>query len=119
MYPEYGSTLISTGLPFKKILPKVMIAINKIACKLGYEDCKNIRIDSTSIATDIHYPTNNSLVYDSIKSVGLFFENLKKKYSKRYETIGTKQLEAIKVKRVEAKKINFKLNNALISININ
>ncbi len=55
-------------------LNKIIIEINKIAAELNYEDFKDIRTDSTPVETDIQRPTNNSLVYDCIKSATLFFE---------------------------------------------
>lgn len=48
-------------------LNKLLIAINKIAISEGLEDIKSLRVDSTVIKSNIHYPTNNSLVWDCIK----------------------------------------------------
>jgi IS5 family transposase len=48
-------------------LQKLLIAINQIAIKEGFEDIKSLRIDSTVVKTNIHYPTNNALVWDCIK----------------------------------------------------
>jgi IS5 family transposase len=48
-------------------LNKLLIAINKIAISEGLEDIKSLRIDSTVVKSNIHYPTNNSLVWDCIK----------------------------------------------------
>jgi IS5 family transposase len=49
-------------------LEKVMIAINKIAQAEGLDDFSKMRQDSTAIETNIHYPTNNSLMWDCIKT---------------------------------------------------
>ena len=49
-------------------LEKVMIAINKIAQAEGLDDFSKTRQDSTAIETNIHYPTNNSLMWDCIKT---------------------------------------------------
>jgi IS5 family transposase len=43
-------------------LEKFMIELNRIAIAEGLEDVKELRQDSTVIETNIHYPTNNSLV---------------------------------------------------------
>ena len=48
-------------------LHKLLVALNKIAIAEGLEDVKKIRIDSTVVKTNIHYPTNNSLIWDCIK----------------------------------------------------
>jgi transposase, IS5 family len=58
-------------------LNKVMIAINKIAMGEGLEDGKSIRTDSTVVETNIHYPTNNSLVWDCIKTIDRLLKKLK------------------------------------------
>jgi len=84
-------------------LNKIMIEINKIAAELNYEDFKDIRTDSTPVEADIQRPTNNSLVYDCIKSATRFFEKMKDDYASKFEEI--------EKKRKEAKKINYELNN--------
>jgi pentatricopeptide repeat protein len=45
-------------------LERLMVELNKIAINVGLEDINNIRQDSTVIETNIHHPTNNSLVWD-------------------------------------------------------
>lgn len=49
-------------------LEKVLIAINKIAQAEGLDDFSKVRQDATAIETNIHYPTNNSLMWDCIKT---------------------------------------------------
>jgi IS5 family transposase len=48
-------------------LTELMVAINKVALEEGLEDATRIRVDTTVVESDIHYPTNNSLVWDCIK----------------------------------------------------
>ncbi|GHT90110.1 hypothetical protein FACS1894137_19460 [Spirochaetia bacterium] len=45
-------------------LDKLMVSLNKIAIGLGYEDLKKIVEDSTVVETNIHYPTNNALMWE-------------------------------------------------------
>jgi IS5 family transposase len=54
-----------------------MIAMNKIAIGEGLEDIREFRQDTTVIETDIHYPTNNSLVWDCIKECERLLKRLK------------------------------------------
>ena len=82
---------------------KILIEINKIAGEFGYEDFKDIRTDSTPVEADVQRPTNNSLVYDCIKTATIFFEKIKQRYVFKYEEI--------EKTREEAKKINYELNN--------
>jgi IS5 family transposase len=81
-------------------LEKFMIALNRIAIAEGLEDVKELRQDSTVIETNIHYPTNNSLVYDCIKESERLLEHLK-------EEIEGFSYEEYKAK---AKRTYFKIN---------
>ncbi len=57
-------------------LQRVLYEINKIAISEGLEDVKSIRQDSTVVKTNIHYPTNNALVWDCIKESHRLLEQL-------------------------------------------
>lgn len=83
-------------------LEKVMIAINKIAQAEKLDDFSKARQDSTAIETNIHYPTNNSLMWDCIKTI----DRLLKKLCD--ETGGV--ITARRYKK-QAKKHYFKINN--------
>ena len=48
-------------------LEKLLIALNRLAISEGLEDLEKMRVDSTVVETNIHWPTNNSLVWDCIK----------------------------------------------------
>jgi len=78
-----------------------MIAINKIAIGEGIEGGRSIRTDSTVVETNIHYPTNNSLVWDCMKSIDRLLKKLKD--------------SGVQIKprsyRKQAKKTHYKINN--------
>jgi IS5 family transposase len=82
-------------------LNKVLVAINKIAMGEGIEDGRSIRTDSTVVETNIHYPTNNSLIWDCIKTIDRLLKKLKDS--------GVE----IKVRsyKKQAKKNHYKINN--------
>jgi IS5 family transposase len=48
-------------------LEKLLMALNRIAISEGLEDLQKMRVDSTVVETNIHWPTNNSLVWDCIE----------------------------------------------------
>jgi len=48
-------------------LQQILFSLNKIAISEGLEDVNQLRQDSTVVETNIHYPTNNSLIWDCIK----------------------------------------------------
>ena len=82
-------------------LNRMLVALNKIAMGEGIEDGQSIRTDSTVVETNIHHPTNNSLIWDCIKTIGRLVKKLKDS--------GVE----IKVRsyKKQAKKNHFKINN--------
>ena len=61
VYQKYISKITSDNLD------KLLVALNKIAISEGLEDLQSLRQDSTVVETNIHYPTNNALVWDCIR----------------------------------------------------
>jgi IS5 family transposase len=59
-------------------LQKVLVVLVKLAVEEGFEDISKIRQDSTVIKSNIHYPTNNSLVWDCIHESHRLLSHLKK-----------------------------------------
>jgi IS5 family transposase len=58
-------------------LSKLLVEINRIAIEAGYEDMQSLRQDSTVVESNIHYPTNNSLVWDCIHESTRLLNQLK------------------------------------------
>jgi len=56
-----------------------MILLNKIAFGEGLEDLEKLRQDSIAVESNIHYPTNNSLVRDCIKESHRLLQYLQSK----------------------------------------
>ena len=81
-------------------LEQFMVELNRIAITEGLEDVKKFRQDTAVVETNIHYPTNNSLVWDCIKES----ERLLKHLKEEIESVDYK--EYVK----EAKKTYFKIN---------
>ena len=94
VYQKYISRIKAVGLE------KLMVEINKIAIQEGYEDMEQFRVDSTVVETNIHYPTNNSLVWDCVKESQRLLKHLK-------EEISGVDIEDY---RKRAKKTYFKIN---------
>jgi len=59
-------------------LQQLLVALNKIAIGEGLENLSKLRQDSTVVETNIHYPTNNALVWDCIKESHRILTHLKK-----------------------------------------
>jgi IS5 family transposase len=82
-------------------LEKVMVLINQLAIGEGLEDGKSIRTDATVVETNIHYPTNNELVWDCMKTIDRLLKKLK--------------ASGVDIKprsyKKQAKKTHYKINN--------
>jgi len=95
MYQKYISKIRAENLQ------KVLVELNKIAIDQGLEDIQSLRQDTTVVETNIHYPTNNSILWDCIKEANRLLSHLK-------EEIG--ELKYMNYS-VRAKKTYFKINN--------
>ena len=59
-------------------LQKVLYRINQIIIGEGYEDVQQLCQDTTVVESNIHYPTNNALVWDCIKESHRLLGHLQK-----------------------------------------
>lgn len=58
---------------FNRLPPATLKAINQAvvqaAVQLGLEDGKKLRVDTTVVETNIHYPTDATLLWDSVRTI--------------------------------------------------
>lgn len=94
VYHKYISQISSDNLQ------KLLVELNKIAIDEGLEDIEKIRQDSTVVETNIHYPTNNSILWDCIKEANRLLGHLR-------EEINTLSYRDY---TTQAKKTYFKIN---------
>ena len=56
---------------FNRLTPATLKAVNDLvveaAVKLGLEDGRKLRVDTTVVETDIHHPTDNTLLWDVVR----------------------------------------------------
>ena len=56
---------------FNRLTPATLKAVNDLvveaAVKLGLEDGSKLRVDTTVVETDIHHPTDNTLLWDLVR----------------------------------------------------
>jgi len=80
----------------------LMVEINRIMMREeGMEDGRSLRTDSTVVEADIHYPTNNSLIWDCIKT--------SHRLLKKLEEMG--EIKKVRNYQKQGKKNEFKINN--------
>ena len=87
-----------------------MIELNKIAISWGIEDLSEVRGDTTVVESPIHYPTNASLVWDSIKSAIRLLTKIDKRLSG-----GAKKKDYAGIQS-KAKKLYYQINIFKISM---
>jgi IS5 family transposase len=65
---------------FNRLTPATLQAVNEAvvqaAVTVGLEDGKKLRADTTVVETDIHHPTDNTLLWDSVRVVTRLVERL-------------------------------------------
>lgn len=72
----------------------------------GIEDCRRARIDSTVTDTNIHHPTDSSLLYDCIRVINRIFQRLRRALKKKSWRFSTQKDVSM------AKSLRYKINNA-------
>lgn len=85
-----------------EVLEKINIEIGKFTIELGLDNGKKMRTDSTAIESDIHYPTNCSLLWDCIRVACRILKNVKKLFSDIKVSVYSKKT---------AKKLNYQIVN--------
>src|SRR5215467_6044306 len=67
---------------FNRLIPQTLKAINDMvvqaAVVLGLEDGARLRVDTTVVETDIHHPTDNTLLWDVVRVVARLVRRLTK-----------------------------------------
>jgi IS5 family transposase len=62
----------------RETLEKLLFELNKIAVGEGLENVSKLCMDTTVVETNVHYPTNNSLVWDCIRESDRLLNHLVK-----------------------------------------
>lgn len=67
---------------FNRLTPATLQVINQAvveaAVQLGLEDGKRLRVDTTVVETNIHFPTDATLLWDTVRTVTRLVEDLHK-----------------------------------------
>jgi IS5 family transposase len=91
-------------------LHRLLVEINKIAICEGFENVQSVSQDSTVVETNIHYPTNNSLVWDCVKTSTRLLYQLQEEITTLefidYTKSAKKTYFEINVTRGEAKRLS-------------
>jgi len=84
LFTEFGSHLVpkhdAFNRAFNRLTPATLQAVNQTviqaAVQLGLEDGKKLRVDTTVVETDIHFPTDATLLWDSVRTITRLVEDL-------------------------------------------
>lgn len=68
---------------FNRLTPETLRDINQLvvqaAVQLGLEDGKTLRVDTTVVECNIHYPTDATLLWDAVRTITRLIEDLHEK----------------------------------------
>lgn len=68
---------------FNRLTPQTLRHIHQLvvqaAVQLGLEDGKTLRVDTTVVESNIHYPTDATLLWDSVRTITRLIEDLHEK----------------------------------------
>jgi IS5 family transposase len=74
---------------FNRLTPKTLRAVNELvvqaAVDLGLEEGQKLRVDTTVVQTDIHHPTDSTLLWDVVRVVTRLVLRLRKAVQKRVQ----------------------------------
>jgi len=84
-------------------IQNIIQIVNSIAIEEGLELLDKVSTDTTVVGTDIHYPTNNSLIFDCIKTATRLLKEIKKKDKDSQDRLEEQQQRG--------KKYNYDINN--------
>jgi len=72
---------------FNRLTPKTLQAVNELvvqaAVDVGLEDGQRLRVDTTVVQTDVHHPTDNTLLWDVVRVVTRLVGHLRKAVQQR------------------------------------
>jgi transposase, IS5 family len=72
---------------FVRLTPQTLRVVNELvvqaAVALGLEDGKKLRVDTTVVQTDIHHPTDNTLLWDVVRVVTRLVDRLAQAIARR------------------------------------
>jgi transposase, IS5 family len=76
-FTQFGSHLVpkhdAFNRAFNRLTPATLLVINQtviqLAVQLGLEDGKKLRVDTTVAETNIHHPTDNTLLWDAVRTI--------------------------------------------------
>jgi IS5 family transposase len=76
-FTEFGSHLVpkhdAFNRAFNRLTPATLQTINqaliRLAVRLGLEDGKHLRVDTTVVESNIQYPTDATLLWDSVRTI--------------------------------------------------
>src|SRR5947208_18741 len=76
---------------FHQLTPQTLKAVNDLvvtaAVDLGLEDGGRLRVDSTVVQTDIHHPTDNTLLWDVVRVITRLIGYLSKAAQQRFRGV--------------------------------
>ena len=105
---SYGASCLQDNIVkiSEKTWEEISVALVINAKIDGVENCKTVRMDSTVTDSNIHHPTDSSLLYDCIRVTNRLFQRLREACDKKSWRFSTNSDVST------AKSLRYKINNA-------
>jgi len=95
----------------KESITKLIVEINKLAYQENIETGESTSTDTTVVQTNVHYPTNNSLIWDCIKTATALLKKHRKQQKKQKDEDKNNHIQKLEQQKANAKKLNYQINN--------
>jgi len=87
LFTAFGSQHVPSfrafGRAFNRLTPETVRALNeavvKAAVAMGLEDGSKLRLDTTVVETDVHYPTDSTLLWDVVRVLSRLSKQLRER----------------------------------------
>src|SRR6478609_5012997 len=102
--PHHTTLLRWSNLLQPETLHRLLDRVTDLARSLKVTHGRKLRIDSTVVATAIHYPTDSTLLFDGVRVLSRFIQRATAALTGRSRRIGAQRLREAKrlVRRIEA-----------------
>jgi IS5 family transposase len=102
--PHHTTIMRWSNLLQPETMHRLLERVTELACSLKVTRGRKLRIDSTVVATAIHYPTDSTLLFDGVRVLSRLARHAAAALSGRVRRLGTRRTRLAKqlVRRIEA-----------------
>lgn len=102
--PHHTTLMRWSNLLRPETMHRLLDRVTKLACSLKVTRGRKLRIDSTVVASAVHYPTDSTLLFDGVRVLGRLVQRATAALTGTQRRIGAQRIRQAKqlVRRIEA-----------------